>query len=86
MCDQIHCIDDELGVKRILDVLAGDHGAPMVDDAPKPPSSWAHPIPLPEALSERRPTAPPTLREVDPLIRQLFLYRDLVTQKTGDPT
>ena len=35
---------------------------------------------------ERRPAAPLTLRQVDPLIRQLSLYRDLITQKTGDPT
>jgi hypothetical protein len=35
---------------------------------------------------ERRPAAPLSLRQVDPLIRQLSLYRDLITQKTGDPT
>jgi hypothetical protein len=33
---------------------------------------------------ERRP--PLTLRQVDPLIRQLTLYRDLIERKTGDPT
>ena len=33
---------------------------------------------------ERRP--PVTLRQVDPLIRQLTLYRDLIDQRTGDPT
>jgi hypothetical protein len=26
-----------------------------------------------------------TLRQVDPLIRQLTLYRDLIDRKTGDP-
>ena len=35
---------------------------------------------------ERRPTVPLSLRQVDPLIRQLTLYRDLIDQKTGDPT
>ena len=30
--------------------------------------------------------APLTLRQVDPLIRQLSLYRDLIDRKTGDPT
>jgi hypothetical protein len=35
---------------------------------------------------ERRPPVPLTLRQVDPLIRQLTLYRDLIDQKTGDPT
>jgi hypothetical protein len=35
---------------------------------------------------ERRPPVPLTLRQVDPLIRQLTLYRDLIDQQTGDPT
>jgi transposase len=35
---------------------------------------------------ERRPTAPLSLAQVDPLIRQLTHYRDLIEQKTqGDP-
>ena len=34
---------------------------------------------------ERRPPVPLTLRQVDPLIRQLTLYRDLIDRKTGDP-
>ena len=34
---------------------------------------------------ERRPPAPLTLRQVDPLIRQLTLYRDLIDRRTGDP-
>jgi hypothetical protein len=34
---------------------------------------------------ERRLPAPLTLRQVDPLIRQLTLYRDLIDRKPGDP-
>ena len=34
---------------------------------------------------ERRQPVPLTLRQVDPLIRQLTLYRDLIDRKTGDP-
>jgi hypothetical protein len=34
---------------------------------------------------ERRPPAPLTLRQIDPLIRQLSLYRDLIQRRTGDP-
>jgi hypothetical protein len=34
---------------------------------------------------ERRLATPLTLRQVDPLIRQLTLYRDLIDRKTGDP-
>ena len=35
---------------------------------------------------ERRPPVPVTLRQVDPLIRQLTLYRDLIEERTGDPS
>jgi hypothetical protein len=35
---------------------------------------------------DRRPAVPLTLRQVDPLIRQLALYRDLIDRTTGDPT
>jgi|TARA_B100002003_G_scaffold215069_1_gene213684 hypothetical protein len=35
---------------------------------------------------DRRPAAPLTLRQVDPLIRQLSLYRELIDRKTGDST
>ena len=33
---------------------------------------------------DRRPAIPITLRQVDPLIRQLTLYRDLIDRRTGD--
>ena len=33
---------------------------------------------------DRRPPVPLTLRQVDPLIRQLTLYRDLIDRRTGD--
>ena len=33
---------------------------------------------------ERRPTLPLTLTQVDPLIRQLTLYRDLIDRTTGE--
>lgn len=35
---------------------------------------------------DRRPPAPLSLAQVDPLIRSLTHYRDLINQKTGDPT
>ena len=34
----------------------------------------------------RRPAAPLSLRQVDPLIRRLTLYRDLIDRRTGDPS
>jgi hypothetical protein len=33
---------------------------------------------------ERRRPVPLTLRQVDPLIRQLTLYRNLIDRRTGD--
>ena len=39
-----------------------------------------------DRLLERRPPVPLTLRQVDPLIRQLTLYRDLIDRRTGDPS
>jgi len=33
---------------------------------------------------ERQPAAPLTLRQVDPIIRQLTLYRDLIADKTQE--
>ena len=35
---------------------------------------------------DRRPVVPLSLRQVDPLIRQLTLYRDLIDRRTGDPS
>jgi hypothetical protein len=33
---------------------------------------------------QRRPAVPLSLRQIDPLIRELTLYRDLIDRKTGD--
>jgi transposase len=89
LCDHIHTVDGEVGVKRILGVLAlaRKHGAPTVDDAAKAAMDLGAPsYRFLRRYLERRPAAPLTLRQVDPLIRQLSLYRDLITQKTGEPT
>ena len=84
----IHRRDGEPGVRRILGVLAlvKKHGPAVVDDAcaaalelgvtdlPLRP-------PLPRAP---RPPRPLTLRQVDPLIRELTHYRDVIAQKTQE--
>ena len=76
------------GVRRILGVLAlaKKHGPAVVDDAAKAALELG--VPTYRFLRrylERRPPVPLTLRQVDPLIRQLTLYRDLIDRKTGDP-
>jgi hypothetical protein len=85
VCTYIHQHD---GVRRMLGVLAlaKKHGPAVVDDAAKAALDLG--VPTDHFLRrylERRPPAPLTLRQVDPLIRQLTLYRDLIDRKTGDP-
>jgi transposase len=89
LCEQIHKTEGEPGVRRILGMLslARKHGAPAVDDAAKAALEMGAPTyRFVRTYLERRPPVPLTLRQVDPLIRQLTLYRDLIDQKAGDPT
>ncbi|MBV9918832.1 MAG: IS21 family transposase [Solirubrobacterales bacterium] len=89
LCDQIHRTDGEIGVKRILGVLslARKHGAPTVDAAAQAALDLGAPTyRFLRNYLDRRPAAPLTLRQVDPLIRQLTLYRDVINRKTGETT
>jgi hypothetical protein len=89
LCEQIHRTEGEPGVRRILGVLAlaKKHGPAVVDDAAQTALEMGAPsYRFLRRYLERRPPVPLTLRQVDPLIRQLTLYRDLIDQKTGDPT
>ena len=87
ICAQIHQQDGERGVRRILGVLslAKKHGVALVDDAAKTALEMGAPnYRFLRRYLERRAPAPLTLRQVDPLIRQLSLYRELIQRKTGD--
>jgi len=87
VCTSVHQHDGEVGVRRILGVLAlaRKHGAPAVEDAAKAALDLGVPTyRFIRRYLERRPPVPLTLRQVDPLIRQLTLYRDLVDRQTGD--
>ena len=67
--------------------LARKHGAAVVDDAAKAAIEiGVLTYRFVRKYVERRPPVPLTLRQVDPLIRQLTLYRDLIDRTTGDPT
>ena len=88
MCTHIHQHDGVSGVRRILGVLAlaKKYGAAVVEDAAQAALDMG--VPTYRFLRrylERRPPLAATLRHVDPLIRQLTLYRDLIDRKTGDP-
>ncbi len=87
LCERIHHTDGELGVRRILGVLAlaRKHGAVATEEAARA----ALDLNLPNyrflrRFLERHPTLPLSLKQVDPLIRQLCLYRDHIDQKTGE--
>jgi transposase len=88
ICDHIHRHEGEAGVRRILGVLAlaKTHGPVVVEDAAKAALDLGVPTyRFVRRYLERRPPVPLTLRQVDPLIRQLTLYRDLIDRTTGDP-
>jgi transposase len=86
--DHIHRHEGVGGVRRILGLLAlvKKHGPAIVEDAAKAALDLAVPTyRFIRRYLERRPSVPLTLRQVDPLIRQLTLYRDLIDRTTGDP-
>lgn len=89
VCTYIHEHEGAAGVRRILGVLAlaKRYGPAAADEAAK--AALDLQVPSYRFLRrylERRPAAPLTLKQIDPLIRQLTLYRDLIDQQTGDPT
>lgn len=88
VCAAIHRRDGELGVRRVLGVLslAKRHGQAVVEEA----CALALEMQIPDyrfvrRYLEKRPAAPLSLTQVDPLIRELTHYRDLINQKAkGD--
>jgi transposase len=84
VCDAIHARQGELGMRRIQGVLqlVKQYGSVASDDA----CAAALELRVPEyrfvrRYLERSPQAPLTLRQVDPLIRELSQYRDLIQQR-----
>ena len=84
VCDAIHQRQDEAGIRRIMGVLslAKKYGCSACDDA----CAAALELRVPEyrfvrRYLERSPQAPLSLRQVDPLIRELTQYRDLIQQR-----
>lgn len=87
LCAAIHRREGEAGARRILGVLSlvKKYGATVVDAA------CAAALELAVAnyrfvrrYVERHPAPPLTLRQVDPLIRELTHYRDVIAQKTQE--
>jgi transposase len=89
LCGQLHHRDGEASVRRILGVLAlaKKYGPAIVDDACAAALELGiADYRLVRRYVERRRPAPLTLRQVDPLIRQLTHYRDVIARKTQEVT
>ncbi len=86
LCRGMHGTEGETAVRRILGVLslAKKYGVARVDDA----CATALEVGFGNyrfvrRCLERNPQPPLSLRQVDPLIRQLTLYRDFIDNKTN---
>lgn len=87
LCRGMHQAKGEIAVRHILGVLslAKKYGAPTVDDACAAALEMGvGQYRFVRRYLERRPQAPLSLRQVDPLIRQLTLYRDFIQAKTEE--
>ena len=85
LCRSMHQNDGPAAVRRMLGVLslAKKYGVASTDDACAVAlESGACQYRFVRRYLERRPQAPLSLRQVDPLIRQLTLYRDLIDNRT----
>ncbi len=85
---EIHRRDGEVGVRRIVGLLglARKHGPTAADDA----CALALEVGVPtyrfvSRYLEKRAALPLSLKQVDPIIRDLTHYRDLVLQLTKEP-
>jgi len=89
LCQDLHHRQGEVAVRRILGVLAlaKKYGVAATDDA----CAMALETGVYDYYRfvrrylERNPQLPLSLRQVDPLIRQLTLYRDLIEHRTQIP-
>jgi transposase len=87
LCRQIHRRDGQTGVRRILGVLAlaRKHGSAAINDACRAANELGVPhYRFVRRYLERRPPAHLSLVQIDPLIRDLTQYRDLITQMSQE--
>ena len=87
LCQAIHGEQGEMGVRRILGVLAlvKKFGIAAVEQACAAALELGvHEYRFVRRFLERCPATPLTLHQVDPLIRELVHYRDLIQQRMGE--
>jgi len=87
LCQHMYRADGVIAIRRIQGILsmAKKHGVLLADDACAAALESgvpANPYHFVRRWLERRPQL--TLRQVDPMIRQLTLYRDLIADKTQE--
>ena len=88
-CRIMHGLKGETAVRRIQGVLslARKYGVAAVEDACTVALNLnVFEYAFVRRYLERTPATPLTLRQVDPLIRQLTLYRDVIEQKAQEKT
>jgi len=89
LCQAIHKRDGDLGIRRILGVLSlvRKYGHVALDDACAAAlACGVATYRFVRNYLERRQPLPLTLRQVDPLIRELTHYRDLIDQLANKET
>jgi transposase len=89
LCAAIHQRQGQVGVRRIQGVLAlaKKFGPATVDVACAAALELGvHEYHFVRRYLERQPPLPLTLHQVDPLIRELVQYRDLINQRTKEQT
>ena len=87
LCHALHRQQGEPAVRRILGVLSlcKKYGAAAVDDACAAALEMeVHEYRFVRRYLERKAPMPLSLRQVDPLIRQLTLYRDIIQNRTQE--
>lgn len=87
LCQAIHSRQGQVGVRRILGVLslAKKFGAAVVDQACAAALEMGvHEYRFVRRYLEHQPQVPLTLHQVDPLIRELVHYRELIQQKSKE--
>lgn len=87
LAEAMYRTDGQVAIRRILGLLslARKHGAAATDAAcAVAVEAGVCNYQFVRRYLERQPSPPLTLRQVDPIIRQLTLYRDLIAKKTQE--
>jgi transposase len=87
LCQAMYRQQGEPAIRRILGILSlvKKYGAAAVDDACNTALDLGvYEYPFVRRYLERNPQLPLSLRQVDPLIRELTVYRDLIQERTKE--